>query len=93
VRDWGRRGLCRGGIVLICSDGLDRGDPDVLAAAMERLARLSHRIVWVQPGERAGPAAALPLGMMVAAPHIDLTVPGHDLNSLTDLAALLPALS
>ena len=44
VRDWGRRGLCRGGIVVICSDGLDRGDPDLLATAMERLARLSHQI-------------------------------------------------
>src|SRR6202020_3685030 len=42
-RPWGRRGLCRGGIVVICSDGLDRGDPEMLALAMERLRRLSHR--------------------------------------------------
>ena len=47
--DWGGRGLCRGGIVVICSDGLDRGDPAVLATAMERLARLSHRVVWMNP--------------------------------------------
>ena len=53
VRDWGRRGLCRGGIVVICSDGLDRGDPDVLATAMERLGRLSHRIVWLNPHKRS----------------------------------------
>ena len=49
VRDWGRRGLCRGAVVVICSDGLDRGDPDVLATAMERLSRLSYRIVWLNP--------------------------------------------
>ena len=55
VRDWGRRGLCRGGIVVICSDGLDRGDPAVLAAAMERLARLSHRVVWMNPHKGDNP--------------------------------------
>src|SRR3954454_6808598 len=49
VRAWGRRGTGRGGIVVICSDGLDRGDPAVLAAAMERLARLCHRVVWLNP--------------------------------------------
>jgi len=89
VRDWGRRGLCRGGIVVICSDGLDRGDPDLLAAAMERLRRLSHRIVWLNP-HAGGPGGAL--GMTVAAPHTDLILPGHDLSSLEELATLLPAL-
>jgi len=89
VRDWGRRGLCRGGIVVICSDGLDRGDPDLLATAMERLSRLSHRIVWLNP-HAGGPGGAL--GMTVAAPHTDLILPGHDLSSLEELATLLPAL-
>ncbi len=93
IRDWGRRGLCRGGIVVICSDGLDRGDPAVLAAAMERLSRLSYRIVWMNP-HKGGNAAFRPntLGMMVAEPHIDLLLSGHDLHSLEELAALLPAL-
>ena len=93
VRDWGRRGLARGGIVVICSDGLDRGDPEVLATAMERLARLSHRIVWMNPHKGANrdfrPAT---LGMMVAAPHIDVLLSGHDLSSLEELATLLPTL-
>jgi uncharacterized protein with von Willebrand factor type A (vWA) domain len=88
VRGWARRGLCRGGVVVICSDGLDRGDPAVLAAAMERLALLSHRLVWLNP-HHGRPS---PLGMMVAAPHIDLMLPGHDLASLERLAALLPAI-
>jgi hypothetical protein len=78
--------------VVICSDGLDRGDPAVLAAAMERLSRLSHRLVWLNPHQREEsgfrPSA---LGLMVAAPHIDLMLPGHDLASLERLAALLPA--
>jgi uncharacterized protein with von Willebrand factor type A (vWA) domain len=94
VRDWGRRGLCRGGVVVICSDGLDRGDPDVLATAMQRLSRLSHRVVWMNPhkGHNLNFAPST-LGMMVAAPHIDLMLSGHDLSSLEELAMLLPTLS
>jgi len=94
VREWGRRGLCRGGIVVICSDGLDRGDPETLAAAMERLARLSHRVVWMNPhkGDDQNFRPAV-LGMMVAAPHIDLMLSGHDLSSLEEFATLLPQLS
>jgi uncharacterized protein with von Willebrand factor type A (vWA) domain len=92
VRGWARRGLCRGGVVVVCSDGLDRGDPAVLAAAMERLSRLSHRLVWLNPHQRdAAGFRPSTLGMMVAAPHIDLMLPGHDLASLEKLAALLPA--
>jgi uncharacterized protein with von Willebrand factor type A (vWA) domain len=93
VRDWGRRGICRGGIVVICSDGLDRGDPDLLATAMERLSRLSHRVVWMNPhkGDRVDFAPST-LGMMVAAPHIDLLHSGHDLRSLEEFTALLPQL-
>ena len=94
VRDWGRRGVCRGGVVVICSDGLDRGDPAVLSVAMERLSRLSHRVVWMNP-HKGDSVAFKPstLGMMVAAPHIDLMLSGHDLSSLEAFATLLPRLS
>jgi len=94
IRKWARNGLGRGGVVVICSDGLDRGDPDVLALAMERLARLCHRIVWLNPhkGEDQD-FRPTTLGMMVAAPHIDLLLSGHDLASLEELAEMLPALS
>jgi uncharacterized protein with von Willebrand factor type A (vWA) domain len=93
VRDWGRRGACRGGIVVICSDGLDRGDPDVLATAMDRLSRLCHRVVWLNP-HKGNNVDFRPntLGMMVAAPHIDLLLSGHDLRSLEEFAGLLPEL-
>jgi uncharacterized protein len=93
VRTWGRGGLCRGGVVVICSDGLDRGDPAVLALAMERLARLCYRIVWLNPHKGDDPDfRPSTLGMMVAAPHVDLLLSGHDLASLGKLAAMLPAL-
>jgi uncharacterized protein with von Willebrand factor type A (vWA) domain len=94
VRDWGRRGACRGGIVVICSDGLDRGDPSVLATAMDRLSRLCHRVVWLNP-HKGNNVDFRPntLGMMVAAPHIDLLLSGHDLRSLEEFAALLPELN
>ena len=93
VRDYGRRGLARGGIVVICSDGLDRGDPAVLAATMERLSRLCHRLVWMNPHRGDNPDfRPSTLGMMVAAEHVDLVLSGHDLSSLEELAALLPKL-
>ena len=94
VRKWGRGGLCRGGVVVICSDGLDRGDPEVLATAMERLGRLCHRIVWLNPhkGDNRDFRPST-LGMMVAAPHIDLLLSGHDLASLEELAGALPVLN
>jgi uncharacterized protein len=94
VRRWGRGGLCRGSVVVICSDGLDRGDPDQLAAAMERLSRLCYRLVWLNPHKGDDPHfRPSTLGMMVAAPHIDLLLSGHDLASLEQLAQMLPALS
>ena len=80
--------------MVICSDGLDRGDPAVLSVAMERLSRLSHRVVWMNP-HKGDSVSFKPstLGMMVAAPHIDLMLSGHDLSSLEAFATLLPRLS
>jgi uncharacterized protein with von Willebrand factor type A (vWA) domain len=80
----------RGGIVVICSDGLDRGDPEILADAMERLKRRCHRIVWMNP-HKGDDAQFEPttLGMMVAAPHVDVLLSGHDLASLEEFAATL----
>ncbi|WP_433558970.1 vWA domain-containing protein [Pseudonocardia xinjiangensis] len=94
VRGWGRRGVCRGGVVVICSDGLDRGGPDTLATAMERLGRLCHHIVWMNPHKGDDPGyRPQTVGMMVAEPHIDVLLSGHDLSSLAELAVLLPKLA
>lgn len=94
VRDWGRRGLARGAVVVICSDGLDRGDPDLLATALDRLSRLCYRLVWMNPhkGDSADFRPST-LGMMVAAEHIDDILSGHDLASLEELATMLPTLN
>jgi uncharacterized protein with von Willebrand factor type A (vWA) domain len=77
--------------VVICSDGLDRGDPGTLAGAMERLSRLCHRIVWCHPRRSDGQAPRT-MGMLAAAPHVDVLTSGHDLASLSELADLLPRL-
>jgi uncharacterized protein len=93
VREFGRRGMSRGAIVVICSDGLDRGDPAVLAAAMERLTRQCHRVVWLNPHMvHSSQFRPNTLGMMVAAPHVDLVLPGNDLRSLEEFAAVLPSM-
>lgn len=93
VRVWGRRGLCRGGVVIICSDGLDRGDPDTLDRALRRLRRLSHRIVWMNPHKGTSRHfVAASIGMMVAEPYVDVVLSGHNLDSLAELAEVLPTL-
>lgn len=85
--------MSRGAIVVICSDGLDRGDPAVLAHAMERLSRLCHKVVWVNPHvDDAGAYRPATLGMMVADPYIDLLISGRDLASLEELAERIPEL-
>ncbi|MGH3765289.1 MAG: vWA domain-containing protein [Pseudonocardiaceae bacterium] len=93
VRQWGRRGMCRGGVVVICSDGLDRGDPELLSDSMERLSRLCHKIVWMNP-HKGNNADYQPqsVGMIAAEPHVDVLLSGHDLSSLEELATLLPKL-
>ncbi len=92
VRVWGRRGLVRGAVVVICSDGLERGDPAVLAAELARLGRLAHRIVWVNPLKADPRYQPLARGMHAALPLVDVFISGHDLSSLESLAELLPSL-
>lgn len=90
VRRYARRGLARGALVVICSDGLDRGDPALLDDALERLGRLCHRIVWLNPmkGEAAD-FVPTSLGMSVALPHVDTVWSGHNLASLEEFAESL----
>ncbi len=90
VKDWGRRGLSRGATVIICSDGLDRGSPATLAESIEKLERLSHRIVWMNPMHDANGGVPPTLAMAVVGPHIDEIASGNDLESLEAFAARLP---
>jgi len=91
-RTWARRSGFRGGVVLICSDGLERGDPEILTAEMARLGRLSHRVIWVNPLKSDSRFEPTTRGMTAALPYIDVLVSGHNLASLEDLSTLLPAL-
>ncbi len=93
VRRFARRGIGRGAIIVICSDGLDRGDPALLDSALERLARLSYRIVWMNPMVRDQEEyVAGSLGMSVAMPYVDLLWSGHNLDSLSEFAEALPGI-
>jgi uncharacterized protein with von Willebrand factor type A (vWA) domain len=79
---YARRGLARGAVVVILSDGWEREDPALVGVQMERLRRLAYRIVWVNP--RSASAAFEPLagGMAAALPHVDDLVSGHSLSGL-----------
>jgi uncharacterized protein with von Willebrand factor type A (vWA) domain len=91
LQRWGRRGMARGAIVVICSDGFDRGDPETLAGAMERLSRLAHTVIWLTPHARSGePFQPSSLGMLVAEPHVDVFGSCHDLTGLEEFAVRLP---
>ncbi len=87
--DWGTKGMARGAIVVILSDGWDRGDPDRLDAEMARLARVAHRIVWVNPLKATDGYAPLARGMAAALPHVDDFIEGHSLESLDRLSSIL----
>jgi uncharacterized protein with von Willebrand factor type A (vWA) domain len=86
---WGVRGMARGSVVVILSDGWDRGDPDVLAEQMARLGRVAHRVVWVNPLKASPDFAPLARGMAAALPYVDEFVEGHSLASLERLAEVV----
>ena len=85
VDDFGRRGMARGAVVVIVSDGWERADPALLAEQMARLARLTHRIVWVNPRSAAERYEPLVGGMAAALPHVDVLVSGHSLAAVDEV--------
>jgi uncharacterized protein with von Willebrand factor type A (vWA) domain len=87
--EWGLRGMARGAVVVIVSDGWDRGEPDVLAEQMARLQRVAHRVVWVNPLKASDGYAPLAQGMAAALPFVDEFVEGHSLASLEHLAEVI----
>ena len=86
---WGVRGMARGAVVVIVSDGWDRGAPDVIAEQLARLGRVAHRIVWVNPLKASPGYAPLARGMAAALPYIDEFVEGHSLAALETLADVI----
>jgi uncharacterized protein len=87
-REHGRR-LGRGAVVVVLSDGWDRGDPETLAAEMARLRRSAHRVVWLNPLKAAPGFEPLARGMAAALPHADHFLAGNSLASLAELAVIL----
>jgi uncharacterized protein len=86
---WGQRGTARGAVVVILSDGWERGDAAVLGEQMARLRRLAHRVVWSNPRKGKPGYAPLAAGMAAALPHVDDFVEGHSLGALEHLARVV----
>jgi uncharacterized protein len=86
---WSQRAALRGSVVVLCSDGLERGEPEVLRAQMARLRRLAHRVVWVNPLKGSPRYEPLARGMAAALPSIDVFLAGHNVESLEELGQVL----
>lgn len=90
--EWGRRVLGRGAVVLIISDGWDRGDPDLVRREMARLQRSCYRLIWLNPLLGSPSYEPLTRGMQAALPYVDDFLPVHNLASLEQLAETLSRL-
>jgi uncharacterized protein with von Willebrand factor type A (vWA) domain len=87
----GRRGMARGAVLVILSDGWERGDPNLVGREMERLARLAYRIVWVNPRAAAAGFSPQAGGMVAALPYCDALVSGHSLTALHEVIEAIGA--
>jgi uncharacterized protein len=87
-REHGRR-IGRGAVIVVLSDGWDRGDPDELAGEMARLRRCAHRVLWLNPLAADPRYEPLTRGMQAALPHVDHLLPGNSIASLEALASLM----
>jgi uncharacterized protein with von Willebrand factor type A (vWA) domain len=87
--EYGHRGLVRGAVVVLCSDGLEVGDPELLAEQMARLSRLAYRVIWLNPLKGDEAYEPLARGMNAALPYVDVFAAGHNLESLEELGAEL----
>jgi hypothetical protein len=86
---YGRRGMARGAVVLIISDGWDTGDPEIVRQEMRRLSLVAFRIVWMNPRTKSASYEPLAGGMAAAWPYCDAVVSGHTLDAVSHLAAAL----
>jgi uncharacterized protein with von Willebrand factor type A (vWA) domain len=86
---WGRRGLSRGAIVVVVSDGWEREDPGLVGREMARLARAAYAVIWVNPLKGNPDYQPLAGGMRAALPFVDRFLAGHNLRSLEELATVL----
>jgi uncharacterized protein len=86
---YARRGVGRGAVIVIVSDGWERGDPSLLAQEMQRLSRLAFHIVWVNPRKQSAQYQPLVGGMAAALPYIDTFLSGHSVDRLEEVIAAI----
>lgn len=91
-RRWARRVLGHGAVVIVISDGWDRGDPARLEQELERLRRMSYRLIWLNPLLGSDGYEPVTRGMAAALPHCDDFLPAHNLEALDELGRLLATL-
>jgi uncharacterized protein with von Willebrand factor type A (vWA) domain len=91
-RHWARRVLGHGAVVIVVSDGWDRGDPASLTAELIHLRRSAHRLIWLNPLLGSEGYQPLTRGMAAALPHVDDFLAAHNLKALEDLGLLLAGL-
>ncbi len=86
---WGQRGMARGAVVVVFSDGWERGDAAMLGEQMARLRRIAHRVVWVNPHRGKDGYEPLQQGVLAALPFVDDFVAGHSLATYAELVEVL----
>ena len=92
-RRWARRVLGHGAVVIVVSDGWDRGDPEELERELARLHRMAHRLIWLNPLLGSEGYEPLTRGMQAALPHTDDFLASHNLQALDELGGLLAGLN
>ena len=86
---WGQRGMARGAVVVVFSDGWERGDAALLGEQMARLHRIAHRVVWVNPHRGKQGYEPVQQGIVAALPFIDDFVAGHSLATFEELVGVI----
>lgn len=89
VDRWGQRGMARGAVVVVFSDGWERGEVDLLAEQMRRLRGLAHRVVWVNPHRGKEGYQAVQQGILAVLPHCHDFLAGHSLHTFDELGAVV----
>jgi len=86
---WGQRGVARRAVVVVFSDGWERGEPVLLGEQMARLRRLAHKIIWVNPHAGKDGYAPVQGGIVAALPYLDELLAGHSLATLEELLKVM----